>query len=71
MTCIKYHIKGKLDLLQISKNQEPQFYTYVLELGLLKYLAPHHFLNHDNRQTKKNIRIQCINILHKIICKFQ
>lgn len=53
MTCIKSRIKGKLDLLQISKSREPQFYTYVLEVGLLKYPAPHHFPSRDNRQTKK------------------
>lgn len=63
MTCIKSRIKGKLDLLQISKSREPQFYTYVLVLGLLKYLAPRHFLNHDNHQTKKKYKYT----IHKYI----
>jgi len=53
MMYIKSHIKGKLDLLQISKSQELQFCTYALGLGLVKYPALHHSLNRDNRQTKK------------------
>lgn len=62
MTRIKPRIKGKLDLLQISKSQEPQFYTYGLELELVKYPAPLHSLNRDNRQTKKNINIKYLNV---------
>lgn len=56
MTRIKSRIKGKLDLLQISKSREPQFYTYGLELELVKYPAPLHSLNRDNRQTKKKYK---------------
>jgi len=67
MTRIKSPIKGKLDLLQISKSREPQFYTYVLEFGLGKYPAPHHFLNRDNRQTKKKFKYKIFNMYSYIL----
>jgi len=61
---MKSPIKGKLGPWPISKSQEPQFYTFVLEFGLLKYPAPRHFPNRDNRRTRKVHII--VNVLYKI-----
>lgn len=54
---MKTSIKGKLDPGQISKNQEPRFYTFEQELEPSMYPNLLHFLNRDNRQTKKKKKI--------------